>query len=915
MKRKKDAVNNQNGAFNFIKTPKLGVFRDYLTSYICRVMLLILYKIRLDCFLLFQLTPFLLFSQNSFQTSSDFPFNDIEHINYRHGFAGSDVSWLMQDSKGFIWFITEVGLNRYDGYTMRSYSYNPRDSNSITAGVFWQLVEDKNGVIWFPSSDQGLYSFDPALEKFMRYRNKRDDSNSLMTDRMGPIAIDNEGIIWHSSYEGLERLDPEKKVFAHFDKEKNGFANDTSFTIVVDNRETGSGHYNLWFFNKSPGIDYFDTKKGKVTKHFPFPFPLTPGQRGPTAGSMINGMRNKTIWIGSDDRGIYGFNTEKQEYIFIKMDRKCQNSRHIDGFHGVMEDHKGNLWTTNDNNELVYYDKVNKKFFFKLISYNGVSFISRPPLIIEDNSHKVWLGTTNGLLTVDTKFKKISSSQYAQKNSAAISINSVHRISKLNDKQLLICTDAVEIFDKKTKSFSKVSLSENGKPLNVSGIWNSYMDSKGIIWFSGYPGIISYDPVTKKARRYNFYNDSGSLYSNVFLSVIEDNKGRYWAANWFSNGLYSFDPITGKANTFTVESHPHALTSNSLSLIYKDSKGIFYIAGLEGGFITFNPDNQAFKVYHHDVRDPTSVSNETMTFFHEGRNGLIWFGSVGGGLSVFNPESQKFKAFTVDDGLSHNVVTAFTEDKKGNYWIGTSKGIGTFTPPDDPFSPKTKITFRNYDESDGMTSANINIDAAYCDDDGTLYFGTKSAGLIYFHPDDLTNNDFVPPVFITDFSLMNKIVKVSVAESNKNILNNTIEFTKEVFLNYAQNTFSFTFAALNYIHPEKNKYAYKLEGFDKDWIYTDASKRFASYTNLDPGEYTFKVKASNNDGLWNETPTELRITIQPPFWQTLWFKILVGAVAIGIAYAFYRYRVAQIILLQRIRNKIAADLHDDIGST
>ena len=193
-----------------------------------------------------------------------------------------------------------------------------------------------------------------------------------------------------------------------------------------------------------------------------------------------------------------------------------------------------------------------------------------------------------------------------------------------------------------------------------------------------------------------------------------------------------------------------------------------------------------------------------------------------------------------------------------------------------------------------------------------IYFGTTNAGFFYFNPKDLKDNDFIPPVYITDFSLMNK--QVNVNDSNS-VLKIPIEFTKEIVLNYKQNILSFTFSALNFIHPEKNKYAYKLEEYNNNWIYTDDTKRFATYTNLDPGTYIFKVKASNNDGLWNETPTELKISITPPFWQTVWFKIFIALLIVGAAYLFYRYRIAQILLLQRIRNKIASDLHDDIGST
>jgi two-component sensor histidine kinase len=201
---------------------------------------------------------------------------------------------------------------------------------------------------------------------------------------------------------------------------------------------------------------------------------------------------------------------------------------------------------------------------------------------------------------------------------------------------------------------------------------------------------------------------------------------------------------------------------------------------------------------------------------------------------------------------------------------------------------------------------------AYKDGDGTLFFSTNTAGFYFFNPRELIDNDFIPPVYITGLNVMNKPVYPADPDS---ILQLPIEFTKEINLSYRQNILSFSFAALNYFHPEKNQYAYRLVGYDKDWIYTDALRRYANYTNLDPGDYTFKVKASNNDGKWNEIPTVLKIVITPPFWKTSWFRILIFIGVVIALYLFYRYRVGQIILLQRIRNKIAADLHDDIGST
>jgi ligand-binding sensor domain-containing protein len=285
-------------------------------------MLLISYKIRLGCFLFFLLFPFSSFAQNNSQYSFNFPFKHIEHLDATQGLFGNEVHWMLQDKKGFMWFITDGALNRYDGYTFRTYSYDARDSNSITAGTFYGLAEDKNGTLWFPSLEQGLYSFDPSLEKFMRYRHKEGVYNSLLHDRMGPIAIQNDGMIWLTTVDGLDKFDPHSKSFTHFYKGKHGFTNDLFFTIIIDEQNKGvDKQINLWIVNNSPGIDQFDTKTGKLIKHFPFPFQNT-GVWDPSRFTL-RGIRNKTIWMGSNDKGIYGFDIEKQEYVFIKNDHHC----------------------------------------------------------------------------------------------------------------------------------------------------------------------------------------------------------------------------------------------------------------------------------------------------------------------------------------------------------------------------------------------------------------------------------------------------------------------------------------------------------------------------------------------------------------------------------------------------------------
>jgi ligand-binding sensor domain-containing protein len=570
-----------------------------------------------------------------------------------------------------------------------------------------------------------------------------------------------------------------------------------------------------------------------------------------------------------------------------------------------MEDHAGNLWTCNDS-EIVYYDRSKNKFYFFRVKLDKIKF-DLHGMIFEDRSQKIWFCTNNGLISVDTKQQRIMPLQ--PEGSSGFE-NSVCGIKRIQEGPLFVWSGSMQVFDKATNSFSPFRIFENDRENNAYAIFDIRQDSKGVVWFSGFGGIISYNPLTKKFHFLVLTANSTVIDSFRWVGVLEDKKGRYWSVNEQA-GLCQFDPVNGKARIFGGNRDNRSGIFPAAE-IFEDSRGIIYFTQTEGGFITFNPDTEKFKIYHHDASDPSSVGYESCHDWIEAKNHLVWFGTFGGGIGVFNPHTEKFKMFTSKDGLVQDNVVSLTPDKNGHFWVGTNGGLSCFTPPDDPFAPGCRIPFRNYDISDGLPSNYMNLISGYCDTDGTMLFGTRDAGMFYFHPDDLKDNDFIPPVYITEFRLKNKLV--SVNDSNS-VLQSPIEFTKEIRLNYKQNIISFSFAALNYNQPGKNQYKYMLENYDKDWVVTDASRRFANYTNLDPGTYVLRVKGSNNDGVWNETPTEIKIIITPPFWQTAWFRILIIVAVAGTIYAAYRYRLGQILKLQQIRNRIAADLHDDIGST
>jgi ligand-binding sensor domain-containing protein len=845
------------------------------------------------------------------QKDEPFPFHNIDYYDSKQGFNGSKVYWATQDKHGFLWFMSDNILNRFDGYSFRSYSNN-FDAKSIRRGQYWGISEDNDGKLWIPGLWQGLYSYDPYHEKFHQYRSQKNSPQFLSTILTTCVAVDKNGDIWVGTVQGLNRFDQATGVFTHFghdDNDSSTLTSDNINGVFLGGQNDGRPSDDLWVIsNDTPVIDCVNKKTGKLTRRYTFPFIKAAGKwNGDLASLTVNGIKNNNIWIGSDHDGLYGFNVQSKEFIQININRACRSTNHLSGFYSVMEDHAGNLWTANDDGEIVYYDRSKNKFYFFRVKMDQIKF-DLAGMIFEDRSQRIWFCTNNGLISVDTKQQRIIS---LHPEGSSVFENSVCGIKRIKQGPLFVWSgSSIQVFDKASNSFFPARLFENGKEINTYPIFDIRQDSKGIVWFSGLSGIGSYNPLTKKSHFHVLTANSAPLDSFRWVGVLEDKKGRYWSVNE-QLGLCQFDPITDKARIFGGNSDNRSGIFPTAE-IFQDSRGIIYFCQSEGGFITFNPETAKFKIYRHNASDPSSVGYESCHDWIEAKNHLIWFGTFGGGIGVFDPHTGKFKMFTSTDGLAQDNVVSLTADKNGHFWAGTNGGLSCFTPPDDPFAPGCRILFRNYNIGDGLPSNYMNLISGYCDTDGTMLFGTRDAGMFYFHPNDLKDNDFIPPVYITEFRLKNRLV--SINDSNS-VLQSPIEFTKEIRLNYKQNIISFSFAALNYNQPGKNQYKYMLENYDKDWIVTDASRRFANYTNLDPGEYTFKVKGSNNDGVWNETPTEIKIIITPPFWQTTWFKALLALTALGIVYAFYRYRIGQIVLLQRMRNKIAADLHDDIGST
>lgn len=855
-------------------------------------------------------------NKSSLRLSDEFPFKHIEYINSEHGLSGNDVSWIEQDRSGFMWLMTENGLNRYDGYSFRYWPARVGDKNMPLAfsEEYTGLTDDQNGVLWFSNGKEGIYSFDPMFEKFTNYRHLPDVKSSLSHNRTNAIAVGNDGVVWIATSKGLDKFDPSTGSFSYFkqDDEDSQHINRRYIKAIMfeEGKDKTDKQDDLWLINSKLEIECFHVPAGEVVKRFTFPFQLFNGLSPDDATININRVKNGVIWIGSNDGGIYGFDIKNEKFIQIKINRQCSSNGHVEGFYNVLEDRKGNLWTVSDDNELVYYDQAIQKFYFYKVPLNKARFLDYNVFFFEDKNYRIWIGAENGLVSVVPTQQPFFISGHVDKKALSVSGNYFFGLTRTRQGEILVGAVPLNVFDPKSKSLSSFKFEGNIDKLDVYAVRFIYQDDKDIVWLTGDFGIIAYDPQTQKGRLCQLYDGTQRVPNKGFRGVIVDKKNDYWAVNQLY-GLYKFDPVTGKARRFIIASTSDSLNITDFTFGFLDSKNNLYLGRSAGAFVSFNPDNGLFNKYSYNKTDSISRSNESTTGFVESKNGLIWFSTLGRGLGVYDPANRRFKFFTTADGLKSDVAYSLVQDKKGRLWTGTLKGITGFVPPEDPFDETQKIHFWNYNSSDGLPLNRCSYSAVFCDYDGTLYFGTRGGGLVYFHPDSLVVNETLPPVFITDILLKNK--RVTAGDSS--ILTRSIEYTKEIRLSYQENMISFSFVALNFNHPEKNQYAYMLKGYDEDWIETDVTRRFANYTNLAPGQYTFMVKGSNNDGRWNETPTEIKIIITPPFWQRTWFGVLVALIVIGIVYAFYRYRVRQILMMQKMRNKIAADLHDDIGST
>jgi signal transduction histidine kinase/ligand-binding sensor domain-containing protein/DNA-binding NarL/FixJ family response regulator len=787
--------------------------------------------------------------------------NDIrfERISLEQGLSQSVVTTILQDRRGFMWFGTQDGLNRYDGYEFVVYRHDAENSNSPGGSYIRALGEGPGGGIWV-GTDSGLDRFDPETGVFTHYRHEPEDPNSLGADAVRAIVQDETGALWISLLErGLDRFDPETEAFTHYrhdPNDPNSLVSDQVQTIFV-----GQENF-IWVGTEGSGIDRLDPETGVFT-HYRHPAEEEPGFDCKSVHAIAQNP-DGTLWVGSSG-GLDLLDPETGEFTHYHHDPEDPYSLGEDKITDLLVDSDGTLWIGTDGGGMSRLDPATERFVHYYPDLTDPHSLSSTGVqsLFEDREGGIWIGTFGGGLSRFTRSARhFALYRRSLDNPHSLSSNSIWSIYQSSAGELWVGTDhGLNRMDPQTGQFAHY-FHDPDDPNSISGntVWSIFEDQEGTFWFGTGEGIDRFDRTTEE---FTHYPDV-----NAPFSILPGPEGTLWLGTW-GTGLVQFDP---EAETFVAYQNdpedPSSLSYDTVSALEAGEDDVLWVGTFGAGLNRFDPRTETFTRYWADPDKPGSLSHNVILSIYIDQRGVLWVGTHEG-LNRFNPENETFTDFRREDGLPNDVIYGILEDDHGNLWLSTNVGISCFNPQTGQF--------KNYTVQDGLQSNEFNQNAYFRNDAGEMFFGGIN-GVSSFHPDSVEDNDYVPPVVLTSLTQGGEPVAP------------VVEGLTEVTFDWPNNFFAFEFAALSFAQPQENRYAYRLEGFEEGWNEI-GDRRFGRYTNVPAGAYTLRVIGSNNDGVWNEDGVSLPITIVPPFWQTWWFRVMLVMGGVGIVLSVVNLRV------------------------
>ena len=802
-----------------------------------------------------------------------------ERLDINSGLSQSNVLCILQDSRGFMWFGTEHGLNKYDGYHITVYTKNSKKTGSLSNNYINDIKEDKNGDLWIATGGGGLNRYDRQKDEFTHFKNDPLNSNSISGNFLGNLLKDSEDKIWISTESGIDVFDPKKNQFIHYQNNKNDehSLSDNAVTYMIEDNE-----HNIWIGTTNGGLNLFDRKKNIFTRF----------QHNDNDSTSISSNNIWTIfedskhniWVGTIGGGLNLLNRGTGKFRVFKKN-KTSNTICDNVIFSIAEDNEGILWIGSENEGISKLDP--KAGIFQNYRRNDFdnSSLSSSSInrIYKDKKGNIWIGTYNaGVNFINYDISKFTHYRHNASGNS-LSNNNVLSIYEDEKDNLWIGTDGggVNMFDRKSGKFTHYEHEEGNKnTICGNNVLSITQDNNENIWIGTWgAGITVFNRKKNSYKQYkNDPKDPYSLVGNNAWVILKDKENNMWVGVQ-AKGLCLYDRDKDRFIRYTYENDN--LNSNNILLLFEDQGGMLWIGTNGNGLKQFNKKTQKIIQFEHSDQK-NSLSDNIVNCIFEDELGNLWIGT-NEGLNCLNRKTNIFTIYTTKDGLPNDVIFGILEDSKKNLWVSTNKGISQF----DPASKK----FRNFGISDGLQSNEFK--QSYCKSrSGLMYFGGIN-GFNEFNPDSMKETKFDPPLMLTDFRIFNKEVPIAINEKDPSPLKKNITETKDIILSYKSSVISFEFASLNYIPSEKKQYAYMLEGFDKNWNEVK-TKHTTTYTNLDPGKYVFKVRGLNNEGEWSSNTIALHLTITPPFWLTWWFRLMLSIVVIGGAIAFFKWRLNSI---------------------
>ena len=761
-----------------------------------------------------------------------------ERLSLEKGAALNLTYCMLQDHKGFIWFGTMYGLVKYDGKDFRVYKNNPDDPNSVSFDDIISLYEDSQNNIWIGTWGGGLNKFNPSTGNFTRFINEGSNENQISDNIIWTICEDNDGNMWFGTETGgLNKYNPGTNTFSHY-----SYSEDNTKSISSNSIRTMYKDRNgiLWIGNQH-GLSKYNKQSNDFTNYIL-------SKNNPVSVISILEDEKNNFWIGTQ-AGLYNFDRKSGDFIHFENPELSDQV-----VYSICEGKDGNIWIGSSSGLFNLNPNTNKISNYKNQAGNIVSLSGNNILnLMTDKSGILWINAYNtGINKLNSNASRFTSYSNLPGDNKSLSNNKVTAFCQDKKNNIWIGTlNGLNKFDPQSETFERFYSTD----MLGNRIASFALDNK-LLWIATAKGLKLFNTETNKYSPLPPRLSKNKYIGGYrILSLLKDSSKNIFIGT-YGNGLFIYHPENDSLSHLTsVDFGGANKRSNYILTLYQDNKypEVIWI-GTYGGLIKINIRDKKYKIYNHNLNDSKSLSNDYVFSIYRDSKNILWIGTANG-LNKFDDNSNSFVHYFEKDGLPNSVISSILEDQSGNLWLSTNYGISEFNP--------AKVEFRNFDMEDGLQS-NLFLNHSFLKDaNGSLYFGGIN-GFNIARPSSIPVDNYVPGVYIT-----------SVKKNNNRGGWLEINTENEIQLHYDENFVDINFISLDFNNPSKIIYKYKLDGVDESWI-NAGNKTSASYTKLQPGEYIFRVKGSNSNGVFNPNEAMIKFAILPPFWKTAWFNLSIA---------------------------------------